>query len=369
MKKIILSALLAAALGASEYNYEISPMVGYAFHNSGQDLKDHAVFGAEMQFNALDSLIKPELSVLFSNADYKHSTQDTDIFRSALNGVYEFQKSDTITPFVKMGVGYETMSTHQYDNHNSVFVDAGAGIKVSLTEQIALKLEAIEMFKHNDEAWDNNLLFLAGLNFAFGEKAQPVPPAPIEEPKPEPRPEPKVIPVAAPTDSDNDGIFDSKDQCPNSPSGYPVNEQGCNIDSDKDGVLDPSDHCPNTPTGFKVDTDGCPLRTTLHLHFFFDSTYVDQTGASEVSAFAAFMKENPAYKATIIGHTDSVGTMQYNKKLSTRRAEAVKAMLIKEGVESDRLLTDGEGESMPVATNLTEEGRLENRRLEIELCR
>lgn len=352
MKKIILSSLLAAVLGASEYNYEISPMVGYVFPNATQDLKNHSVFGAEMQFNTFDLPVKPELSVLFSRADYENSPLDTDIFRSALNGVYEFQNSDNITPFVKAGLGYETMSEHQYDNHDSVFVDAGAGIKVALSKQIALKLEAIEMFKRNHSASDNNLLLMAGINFAFGEKTQPAPPVETPQPtiKPEPKAEPeavKIVPVVVTT----------------------ILVPAPAVDSDKDGVYDDFDKCPDTPARFQVDKNGCPLKKTLHLHFFFDSTYIDQTGASEVSAFAVYMKENPTYKAFLVGHTDSVGEVEYNKKLSLKRADAVKAMLVKEGVEADRMQTDGEGESMPIATNETEQGRLENRRIEIELCK
>ncbi|HEX5623498.1 MAG TPA: OmpA family protein [Sulfuricurvum sp.] len=365
MKKTTLSLLLfTALLGANEYNYEISPMVGYAFPNSGQDLKDHGVYGAEMQFNGVDSVIKPELSVLFSDADYENGAGDTDIFRSALNGVYELQKSNGITPFVKAGLGYETMSEHQYDNHNSLFADVGAGVKISLAEQIALKLEAIQMVKFNDFNWDNNMLLMAGLNFAFGEKAQPAAPALVEEAKPEPKPEPVA---AAPKDSDKDGVLDPSDQCPNSPAGYTVDAKGCNIDSDKDGVLDPADKCPNTPSGFKVDADGCPVTATLHLNFITSSDAVDAEGSEKVAAFAAFMKDSPAYKATITGHTDSVGSDSYNQKLSEKRANQVKTMLVEHGVAADRLSASGKGEVMPVATNATKEGRAQNRRIEVEL--
>lgn len=346
MKKLAFSALLAATLlGATDYNYEISPMAGYAFPNA-QDLKDHGVYGAEMQFNNLDSVIKPELSVLFSNADYENGAGDTDIFRSSLNGVYELEKSNNITPFVKAGLGYETMSNHQYDNHNSAFADAGAGVKVGITDQIALKLEAIEMLKFNNFNWDNNLLLMAGLNFAFGEKAQPI--APVAEPKPEP----VVAPVAAPA-----------------PKPAPKVVVAAPIDSDGDGVFDPQDKCPNTPKGFKVDVDGCPLKATLHLNFATDSNKVDAEGEAKVADFASFLNESPAYKANIVGHTDSTGSDKYNQKLSEKRAETVKTMLIKDGVAAERLTSEGMGEKMPVASNKTKEGRAENRRIEVELCK
>ncbi|MDD5052072.1 MAG: OmpA family protein [Sulfuricurvum sp.] len=384
MKKLAFSALLAATLlGATDYNYEISPMVGYVFPNSAQDLKNHAAYGAEMQFNNVDTLLKPELSVLFSNADYKPAPGSVDIFRSALNGVYDLKTSNNITPFVKAGLGYETMSNHQYNNHNSVFADAGAGVKVGLSDQIALKLEAIEMLKFNHFNWDNNLLLMAGLDFAFGEKAQPVAPAatpiaapvvaavvaaPVVAAVVAPTPAPKPV-IAAPKDSDKDGVFDDKDQCPNSPAGFVVDAKGCNIDSDKDGVLDPADKCPNTPAGFKVDMDGCPLSATLHLNFATNSNAVDAEGTAKVAAFASFLKDSPAYKASIVGHTDSTASDAYNQKLSEKRAEAVKSMLTKDGVDAERLSSSGKGESMPIATNNTKEGRAENRRIEVQLTK
>jgi len=375
MKKTVLSALVASTLlTAADYSYELSPMAGYAFPNSGQTLKDHGVYGAELQFNDFGA-IKPELSVLYSDANYENGAGDTDIFRSALNGVYELSSSNGITPFIKAGLGYETMSNHQFDNHNSLFADAGAGVKIALAEQIALKLEAIEMVKFNDFNWDNNFLMMAGLSFAFGEKAQPAPapaPAPVaeapkEEPKPAPAPAPKPV-VAAPVDSDKDGVFDPKDKCPNSPAGFAVDANGCNLDSDKDGVLDPADKCPDTPAGFKVDADGCPLSATLHLNFAFDSNkIVDADSTAKVNNFANFMKESPAYKATITGHTDSIGKEAYNQTLSEKRAEVVKSMLVEQGVAADRLSTFGKGETAPVASNKTKEGRAENRRIEVGL--
>ncbi|HEX5670031.1 MAG TPA: OmpA family protein [Sulfuricurvum sp.] len=348
MNKIILSALLATAvLSASDYKYEISPMAGYAYPSDGQQLRDHAVYGAEMQFNDLGMALKPEFSLLYSDADYKDNQGDTDIFRAALNGVYDFSKTNAFTPFVKAGVGYETLSDSKFGNPDSMFADAGAGVKVGLTDQLSLKLEAIKMLKFNDFNWDNNLLIMAGLNFAFGEKAQPA--APVPEPAPEPvvAPTPAPAPViAAP----------AAEVCP------------VNVDSDHDGVFDPQDKCPNTPAGFKVDGDGCPLKATLHLNFITNGSTVDAAGTAKIKEFAAFLKESPAYKATIVGHTDSTGSDKHNQKLSEKRAETVKTMLIDQGVEANRLTSSGEGEKMPVASNKTKQGRAENRRIEIELC-
>ena len=79
------------------------------------------------------------------------------------------------------------------------------------------------------------------------------------------------------------------------------------------------------------------------------------------------MNGSPAYKASIVGHTDSTGSDKHNQTLSEKRAEKVKSMLVEDGVPADRLSASGKGESMPVASNKTKAGRAENRRIEVEL--
>lgn len=356
MKKLALSSLLAATiLSANNYNYELTPVIGKVITEGNLGIEDHTVYGAQMQFNNLGTLLMPELSVLYSNADFENNMGDSDIYRIALNGVYEYATDAKIIPFAKMGLGYEYLDKHTFDNHNSAFADAGAGVKIPLMDQLALKLEALYMLKFNDSNWDSNLALLAGLNFAFGEKAQPVAPvvaavaapivAAVAAPEPAPAPKPVAVPAPAPK---------------------PV-VVAAPIDSDKDGVFDPQDKCPETPAGFKVDADGCPLKATLHLNFATDSNKVDAEGTEKVAAFASFLKDSPAYNASIVGHTDSTASDVYNQKLSEKRAEMVRSMLVKEGVEASRLSASGKGESQPVATNKTKQGRAENRRIEVEL--
>ncbi|MBJ7263390.1 MAG: OmpA family protein [Burkholderiaceae bacterium] len=68
-----------------------------------------------------------------------------------------------------------------------------------------------------------------------------------------------------------------------------------------------------------------------------------------------------------VGHTDSIGTDAYNQKLSERRAASVKTYLTSKGVPADRIYTEGKGETQPVASNATREGRAQNRRVEVEI--
>ena len=74
-------------------------------------------------------------------------------------------------------------------------------------------------------------------------------------------------------------------------------------------------------------------------------------------------------KPVVVGHTDSTGSAAYNQQLSEKRAEAVKSYLTDKDVQSDRITTQGAGESQPIANNKTKEGRAQNRRVEIEILK
>ena len=78
-----------------------------------------------------------------------------------------------------------------------------------------------------------------------------------------------------------------------------------------------------------------------------------------------FVKRYPGSKVSIEGHTDGIGTVPYNQRLSERRAEAVKSWLAGRGVDPGRMQTVGHGKSRPVADNATAAGRFQNRRVEL----
>ncbi|MBI1220083.1 MAG: OmpA family protein [Rhodobacteraceae bacterium] len=101
--------------------------------------------------------------------------------------------------------------------------------------------------------------------------------------------------------------------------------------------------------------------------FATDSTEVQPSLQRELAAVAQNLRQYPDSLVTVIGHTDNVGTATYNQDLSQRRADAVSAILLQDGVRASRLIAYGRGESQPVATNLTPEGRAQNRRVEIHI--
>jgi OOP family OmpA-OmpF porin len=105
-------------------------------------------------------------------------------------------------------------------------------------------------------------------------------------------------------------------------------------------------------------------RQTLNVEFDFDKSTIKKGYYQDIDNLAQVMKDYPDINVVIEGHTDSVGTAAYNKKLSQRRAEAVKKYMVEKGIDVNRLKAQGFGEEKPIASNETKEGRRQNRRVE-----
>ncbi|NPA53873.1 MAG: OmpA family protein [Aquificae bacterium] len=171
-------------------------------------------------------------------------------------------------------------------------------------------------------------------------------------------------PIVVIKDSDGDGVPDERDRCPDTPRGVEVDERGCPVDSDGDGVPDYMDRCPNTPKGYKVDEKGCFQEVRLEIYFDTNSWEVKPEYYPILERFAKFLKENPNIKVEIQGHTDTRGPASYNLKLSQKRAEAVKRILVEKfGISPDRIIAKGYGESQPICHEDTEECHAKNRRV------
>lgn len=168
-------------------------------------------------------------------------------------------------------------------------------------------------------------------------------------------------------DSDRDGVYDDRDECPDTPSGVEVDESGCpeviRIDSDGDGVYDDRDECPDTPRGVIVDTRGCWV--VMGVKFEYKKWNIQPQFNSNLDNVVKILEKYPELKIRIEGHTDDIGPMEYNLRLSERRAQSIKDYLIEMGINQSRITTDGLGYTQPIAGNDTEEGRALNRRAEI----
>ena len=113
---------------------------------------------------------------------------------------------------------------------------------------------------------------------------------------------------------------------------------------------------PNVPAQFRgfFDTDSAALKPVAF---------------GELDAYADYLNQMNDTSVKVTGHTDSVGAEAYNQKLSERRADAVKTYLEDKGIAADRINASGAGETQPIASNKTAEGRAENRRVEVEIVK
>jgi OOP family OmpA-OmpF porin len=175
-------------------------------------------------------------------------------------------------------------------------------------------------------------------------------------------------------DSDGDGVYDDKDQCPDTPKGDEIDANGCSLpkDSDGDGVMDPADRCPGTARGVTVDTHGCEVIEKIVIQgilFEFDSATLTHRASSILDEAVTKIKRNIKHikGITVTGHTDSSGSEAYNMGLSQRRAQSVADYLSSQGVSPGKITVEGKGESMPIADNGTKAGRAANRRVEIDV--
>lgn len=196
--------------------------------------------------------------------------------------------------------------------------------------------------------------------------------------------EDQCVTVAGPKDNygcpykdlDNDKVLDKDDKCPTVAG--PTENSGCPWpDSDNDGILDKDDQCP-TAKGPKRN-NGCPELSEAVIKklndyaktILFDvnkATFQERT-YPVLQAMTAILKEYPASKFSIEGHTDSDGATNVNQTLSESRAAAVMGYLVENGIAASRLSSKGFGESKPLATNATKVGKALNRRVEVKLVK
>jgi len=201
-------------------------------------------------------------------------------------------------------------------------------------------------------------------------------------------------------DRDGDTIADAEDRCPDNAG--PVADRGC-PDRDGDKIVDVDDRCPDEPglpafEGCADDDDdkianiddrcpkiagvpehgGCPppppedvvkryTGAIKGIYFAQGSDVIKKNSFKILDAAVVVLKEYPATRLKIDGHTSSEGEREFNLDLSGRRAASVKQYLVEQGIDAERIDTAGFGPDQPVADNKTERNRAKNRRIEFKL--
>ena len=191
-------------------------------------------------------------------------------------------------------------------------------------------------------------------------------------------------------DRDKDKIADKDDKCPDEPGvdqmAFNPERHGCPLsDRDGDGIYDHEDKCPDEVGVAQPDNPeqhGCPKKYKLivikadkieikqKVQFATNKARIKRASHALLAEVADAIRNSNLTKVRIEGHTDSVGSARYNKKLSQRRANAVRDYLIEEeGIDPDLLEATGFGEDRPIASNRTKRGRAQNRRVEFNVDR
>jgi len=372
MKRIVTAVLLAAVLCPTMLMADASDWYisgGIMSINSDNDRSSDEDLGP---YIGIGYLFAEKYGIELELNNYEFGLDnipgEVDIDGYNVNGKYYFLGNKVTSPYLGIAIGSLDSDSPLGDGRDSHF-DAKAGVQWLIDDRWGVNGELRYRYDSDDDAipgFDSyrDWAISVGLTFAFGSRNQAVPPAPA------PAPQPVAAPAPAPKDSDGDGVTDDRDRCPNTPRGLPVDRNGCPLDSDGDGVTDDKDRCPDTPTGRLVDERGCERELVIKLegvYFDTDKATIKPAGRAKLDEAVEIMGEYQAVRVEVAGHTDSTGSSTYNQSLSERRAKMVYDYLVSNGVASSRLSWAGYGESQPIDSNDTNQGRTRNRRVELRI--
>lgn len=400
-----ISTALVASLGVGlatsataqieDDRFYIAPSFSYSVAD-GDRLTDNGMGGQIGIGMPLTRNLSAEVTGFFSSYDGEFSDRTAE-FKGAGLALNIFPVEDRPDYYLRTALHYGETSDAPCqprpgfagckNNYDSVVFDFGVGALIRpaflqiLGEGTAFRTEAVyRMDSHeeesaggggNDAFYDG--VFTVGLQIPIGTV--------YEEPKEEEkdaqvvaaeRPDcptydgriPQDVAVdsdGCPFDDDGDGVPNFEDQCPDTPSGTPVDAVGCAL---------PLSECRPPFPGESVDERGCAGGDTVVLRgvtFDFDSSRITPNARVILDQVADTLLTAEGLTVEIGGHTDSQGPDAYNQRLSQRRAEAVVDFLQERGVASEQLVARGYGEEEPMATNDTEEGRELNRRVELRI--
>lgn len=369
MKKIILTSAFficitfAASNPSNQYNYEITAFTSGILTDTKSEISDDNYFngGLSISKNFKDIFINQvELGFMRSqNLEFNGNNGSTNSNRYFLNAVKNYGLTNRLSAYGLAGLGFQELDQELNDTEDSPFVNYGVGLRYDIPYYgVALKGDIRHLISTKNS--QNDFMYTFGLAMPLGKKINNEVITPVV-PKVEEEIEPAKQIVDG--DDDNDGVLNSKDLCPNTIAGAVVDVNGCELDDDKDGVINRLDKCPNTSAGVKVNTEGCVATVNLNINFDSNSSVIKNQYNGQLQDFANLLKENNKLNATIEAHTDSRGSAKYNQKLSEKRAVSAVKALENQGIEPSRLSSIGYGESQPIATNDTAQGRAENRRV------
>ncbi len=341
MKRIALIGLFSGALlaqpslqAAEEGQWYLAPGAQWMDFDDYTGLDESWGFFAGLGFQ-LTQRWALELNTVEMDADVVGGTE-IDLDHYKFDVLYDLSEpSDGLRPFLVAGMG-----NTNFGGENDTLLNFGAGVKYDLNSnwQWRTTLRSFAYFGRDLE--DSDIGLETSLVYFFGDRAS--------------APAPRSTPATSTPQA-------RQESAPATPQAR---------DSDRDGVQDADDQCPDTPMNYAVDANGCPIaveevaRVELQVNFDFDRDEVKSEYFDEIQEVADFMNQYDDVVIELEGHTDSRGTEAYNEDLSQRRANAVRAVLIDRfDIQGSRISARGFGERQPVASNDTDAGRAQNRRV------
>lgn len=335
MKKILLTSILASSLifAASnpslQYSYEVTPFAAGILSDSKVGLEDDHYFNGGISLSKnLDGKIIDQIELGFmrsQSVEYKNGS-NTNLNRLFINAIKKYSITQKWGAYGILGIGHQDVSSELGKNEDSPFFNWGLGLRYDIPFYgIALKSDVRHLISTKNSR--NDVMYTFGMAMPLGKKYNDVIEAKIPEVVEE------KYPIIPPRDTDNDGIINEKDDCP------------------------------DTMSGAQVDKVGCIRLVNLDINFETNSSTIKDSYTSKIIEFAKVMKSNTKLRATIEAHTDSVASHAYNQKLSERRAASTVKALKDLDVDPSRLKSVGYGETRPIATNDTVEGKAQNRRV------
>ena len=401
---LVLAVFLAPTVYGQNRDWTMTLAAVYTDDDGARNLDD-SVAGAQLSIGgAITENTSVEALLGYSDIDGFPGQQHLEL---GANLLVFIDRESTFAPYLLAGVGYLRTSTDNAGEESRPTLNLGVGVKWALGDSaVAIRGEYRARL-----AWENDNEFVdqiasIGLQFSFGAGTKAKSGFDSDQDGvidhwdrcPETRPGVLVDESGCAFDSDGDGVPDSADECPNTAAGVPVDAVGCPRDGDRDGVADNQDkcrnttfgaevdsngcerdddadgvfnrldRCPNSPAGVRVDIYGCEIKDVIALPGVNFETNSDRLllGAAQVlSDAAATLKMHADLRVEVAGHTDSVGNAAANESLSVRRAITVRDFLIAAGVNAANVTAKGYGESRPVADNASLNGRTANRRVEL----
>jgi len=312
-------------------SFEVGPFGGYNFFEDSQNLNNRPVFGGRLGYNFTEHFgfelggdfirtgVDDKAKTGAKEGQYRSPSDDVDLTFYHLDLVYHFIPEGKFNPFILVGFGGAHYSDEITEHNNDMAAfNVGIGAKYWLSDNIALRFDVqdhivTEVFQETY----HNIAATIGITFAFGGKAKP---APTPVAKYEPIAEPAPAPVAKERVEEKVVIMASE----------PKVEEKVMAKAEPKKVT------------FSADSSADSL-------FDFDKSTVKPAGKKALDKFAADLRGANFDVITVTGYTDRIGSHAYNMKLSTRRAEVVKAYLVESaGIPAGKITTKGVDGANPV---------------------